>query len=71
VFHPSGAWFATGSRDKTIKLWNPDDYSFLMRIEKEIHAGHINSVNKIYWSSFNNYLVSAGDDRRIIIWEIN
>ena len=70
VFHPAGKWFATGSRDKTIKIWNPDDYSFLIRIEKEIHGGHINSVNKIIWSRFNNYLISAGDDRRIIVWEI-
>jgi WD40 repeat protein len=71
VFHPNGKLFATASRDKTIKIWDATNFNFLLRISKENQEGHINSVNKIYWSDYNNYLVSTGDDRSIITWKID
>jgi WD40 repeat protein len=39
-------------------------------IDKARHAGHGTSVNKLWWSSFNNQLISASDDRSISVWEI-
>ena len=71
AFHPNNRLFATGSRDKTIKIWDSETFEFLARINKENYDGHINSVNKIYWSQYNSILVSTGDDRAIIGWEIN
>lgn len=71
VFHPDTKIFATGSRDKTIKLWNTIDFSFLMRIDHATHEGHQRSVNSLYWSDYQNLLVSTGDDRIVMLWDIH
>ena len=71
VFHPENSLFATASRDKTIKIWDANNLQFLYRIDKEKNEGHINSVNKLLWSKFENTLVSTGDDRSIMAWQIN
>lgn len=70
AFHPNGKLFATASRDKTIKIWDAENLEFLIRIDSEFHQGHINSVNSLYWTNYNNYLVSGSDDRSIIVWKI-
>lgn len=70
VFSPDGTHFATASRDKTFKIWNALSYEVQIRVNKENHEGHINSVNKLYWNTSNNLLVSAGDDRKIMTWKI-
>jgi len=71
AFHPKAPIFATASRDKTIKIWNSETYELLKVIETVRDQGHLNSVNRLFWSTFNNYLVSCGDDRSILIWEVN
>ena len=63
-------FFATGSRDKTIKIWNADNFELLLRIDNAKNKGHTQSVNKLLWSDFNNYLVSTGDDKAIMVWKI-
>tara|TARA_B110000211_G_scaffold68580_1_gene79240 strand:- start:4845 stop:5768 length:924 start_codon:yes stop_codon:yes gene_type:complete len=70
VFSPDKKFFATGSRDKTIKIWDAENFELLLRIDKMQHEGHSHSVNKLLWSDFNNYLVSTGDDKAIMVWEI-
>lgn len=69
VFNQSGKLFATASRDKTAKVWDADDVSFIARLDKEKFNGHLNSVNSVLWLD-DNTLVSAGDDRSIVVWEI-
>lgn len=69
-FHPNGHYFATASRDKTIKIWDSTDFKLLKVIETVRDHGHINSVNCLHWSTYHNYLISGGDDRSMIVWEV-
>jgi WD40 repeat protein len=71
VFSPDATLFATASRDKTVKIWDAKTYQILKRITKENFEAHTHSVNKLIWSSYHNYLVSVGDDKLVMIREIN
>lgn len=70
TFSPSGKHFATGSMDKSIKVWDANDLKLLKVIDRARHAGHGTSVNKLLWTSFNDQLVSASDDRTLSVWRL-
>ncbi len=70
AFSPNGKHFVTCSLDKSIKVWDFDNLKLLKIIDKARHAGHGTSVNKLLWTSFNNQMISASDDRTISIWNI-
>jgi len=69
-YSPDNKMFATASRDKTIKIWDAHTFELLKVLDTIRDGGHINSVNALLWSAYNNYLISCSDDRSIIIWEI-
>jgi WD40 repeat protein len=71
VFNPDTTLFATASRDKTVKIWDAKTYQILKRITKENFEAHTHSVNKLIWSTYHNYLVSVGDDKMVMIREVN
>ncbi|MCU0420497.1 MAG: WD40 repeat domain-containing protein [Cyclobacteriaceae bacterium] len=70
AWHAQGHWFATGSMDKSVKVWDGHALKLLKVIDKARHAGHGTSVNKLLWSSFNHWLISASDDRSISVWQV-
>lgn len=69
AFHPHQPYFATASMDKTIKLWGADDFKLYKVISREKgYETHFLSINKVVW--YNGQLLSASDDKRIVIWDI-
>ncbi len=64
----------TASRDKSIKVWNvrKDPIELLKVVDplKEGLIAHKHSVNALLYLEDRNWLVSAGDDRRILIKQI-
>ena len=84
AFHPTEPTiFATASRDKTIKIWQLTQLktqnaleatlraTLLKVIDTVRHGCHVRSVNRLLWSPFGNYLLSASDDRSVIVWQID
>ena len=69
-YSPDKNLFATGSRDKTIKIWDAHTFDVLTRIDKTNNDGHLNSVNKILWHKNSGHLISASDDRSVMVWKI-
>ena len=70
-FSPDGNLFATCSMDKSIKIWDAKQFKLLKVIDKARHAGHGTSINKLFWSQYNDLLISASDDKRISVWSID
>lgn len=69
-FSPDGKHFVTCSLDKSIKVWDAAELRLLKVIDKARHAGHGTSVNKLLWTSFQDQLLSASDDRTVSNWKI-
>jgi len=69
VFSQNGHFFATASRDKTVKVWDAKTFELLKVADTIRDGGHINSVNRLLW--LDETLVSASDDRTIILWGFN
>jgi WD40 repeat protein len=67
ALHPEGRYLATGSRDKTIKIWDTETFALQKVLDTIRDGGHINSVNTLLWHP-TGALISAGDDRSIILW---
>lgn len=58
-------YYASASRDKTIKIWQLSDDKIVQKLDFK-HSGHSNSINALI--STSEGFLSAGDDKRIIEW---
>jgi WD40 repeat protein len=71
TFHPTLPYFATSSQDKSIKIWDAENFKLckILSLEKT-GIGHSHSINKLIWSNDGRYLISTGDDRKVMVWEL-
>ncbi|KAF8846125.1 U3 small nucleolar RNA-associated protein [Paxillus ammoniavirescens] len=73
--HKRGVWnvrfgktervLATGSSDKTVKLWSLEDFTCVKTFE-----GHTNSVLRVDFLNSGTQLVSTGSDGLVKIWNV-
>lgn len=56
---------ATGSTDKTIKIWDLNDGSCLSTL-----TGHLAAVTRVEWVYLGTHLLSAGGDGLIKLWNL-
>lgn len=73
--HKRGVWnvrfgktermLATASSDKTVKLWNLEDFTCIKTFE-----GHTNSVLRVDFINHGMHLVSTGSDGLVKLWSV-
>lgn len=64
AFSHDGIFFASGSFDKSIKIWSLTKNKSVKKIE-----WHTKGVNKVEFSASDKYLISAGYDDLLSIWD--
>ena len=65
-FNPQGTQLATGSGDKTVRIWDLDTQTPLHTL-----SGHTNWVLYVSWSPDGKKLISGGMDNDLRIWDPN
>jgi WD40 repeat protein len=71
VLSPCARYVATGSMDKTIKIWDSATLQLLKVIDYPRYGGHKHSINTLIWSTYKDLLVSGSDDKQISVWKID
>jgi len=64
-FSPDGKYIASGSEDKTIKIWE-----FQTGREVKTLLGHQSQVNKVLFTADGKKLISGSRDRNIFVWSL-
>jgi len=63
-FSPDGRLIASGSFDKSIKIWSGLDGTFIAALR-----GHVSSVYQIAWSADSRLLCSGSADSTLKVWD--
>ncbi|GEM_PF-793808 len=66
VFNPDGSLLATGSDDKTVKIWDVKKQTLLYNL-----TGHTKYVTALAFHPSEPVLASGGSDGLLIIWQID
>jgi WD40 repeat protein len=64
-FSHNGLLFASGSIDKTVKIWSSATRSVIKTLTR-----HTAGVNKVEFDVSDKYLVSSGYDDKLFIWDV-
>ena len=62
---PANEWFATGSNDRIIKIWDLASGQLKLSL-----TGHVSAVRGLAVSSRHPYLFSCGEDKQVKCWDL-
>ena len=65
LYHPDGTYFATGSEDKTIKVWHPENHTVLINFD-----GNDEAVYSLAYAAGDELIVSGSADNTIRSWRV-
>lgn len=66
AFSPDGNWIASGSFDKTVRIWNAKTGQ-----QEHVFKGHANEVMSIACSADGTRVISGGADGWILVWDLS
>jgi ribosome assembly protein 4 len=65
AFSPDGAYIASGSFDKSVRVWSGRDGNFICTFR-----GHVGSVYNVVFSADSRMLLSASKDTTVKLWSM-
>ena len=65
IFSPDGRRVATGSSDRTVKLWDLASGRAVLTLK-----GHLKGVASLAFSPDGRWLASGGDDTTVKVWDV-
>ncbi|MBL9160262.1 MAG: WD40 repeat domain-containing protein [Verrucomicrobiales bacterium] len=65
-FSPDGKWFATGSKDGMISLWDSET-----RTRLSAFTEHLTYVNRVVFRPDGRQLATVAGDGRVLLWDIS
>ncbi len=63
AWSPDGKWIASGSVDKTVRVWKADDGTTVFTYQK-----HTDLVRSVAWSPDGRRIASGSDDKTVQVW---
>ena len=66
AFIPAGRWLATGSEDKTVRLWEWQ----VGTAEPVVLRGHEAAVQAVAFSPDGRWLATGSEDKTVRLWRI-
>eukprot|EP00730_Choanoeca_flexa_P020044 TRINITY_DN9799_c0_g1_i3.p1 TRINITY_DN9799_c0_g1~~TRINITY_DN9799_c0_g1_i3.p1 ORF type:complete len:332 (+),score=39.74 TRINITY_DN9799_c0_g1_i3:102-1097(+) len=68
-FHPAGNMIASGSWDRTIRIWDVDEKSLLRTIDRT--NGHTKPITSVKWHPNGALVASTSADNTTCLWDVS